>query len=347
MKILKTALVGLGRIGWGTHIPKILEKPDRFQLTAVVDLSQERLAEAREKYGVNGYTDISAMIAAEHPDLVVIASPTHLHREHACAAMEAGCDVFLDKPMAESYESACAIAQCARKTGRKLMIFQPVRAQAATNQVMELIRTGKIGDLKSIRFTRMGYSRRSDWQSFRKFGGGMLTNYGAHHIDQMLYMTGEKIRKLYCTTDVVATVGDADDVARIFMQTEGGIKLDIDINQAAALVDTEWSVYGQYGAIRSERGENGRPCFRMRYFDPKTVPAPEASESLAAAGRKYNHDVALPWQEEVIAMDEAYAIDYYGKVYEYFGQDKAPFVPVEQTLYLMDLIRRCHEAAEG
>ena len=81
MKILKTAVIGLGRIGWGTHIPKILAKPDRFALTAVVDLSQERLAEAKEKYGVNGYTDIPSMVEAEHPDLVVIASPTHLHQD--------------------------------------------------------------------------------------------------------------------------------------------------------------------------------------------------------------------------------------------------------------------------
>ena len=347
MKKLTIALVGLGRIGWGTHLPKIAQHAEQYTLVGVVDLAQDRLAEAKAQYGVNGYTDIAAMIAAEHPDLVVIASPTHMHREHACTCMELGCDVFLDKPMAESYESACAIARCSQETGRKLMIFQPVRAQAATNQLMELIANRKIGDLKSIRFTRMGYNRRSDWQSFKKFGGGMLTNYGAHHIDQMLYMTGQKIRRLYCATDVVATVGDADDVARIMMQTEGGIRLDIDINQAAALVDTEWYIYGQYGAIRSEKSAEGKVQFRVRYYDPKAVPELEASESLAAADRKYNHDVALPWQEEIIPLDSSYAIDFYNKVYEYFGEDKAPFVPVEQTLYLMDLIRRCHEDAES
>lgn len=347
MKLLKTAVVGLGRIGWGTHIPKILNHPDEFSLVGVVDVSSERLAEAKEKYGVNGYTDIPALVAVEKPDLLVIASPTHLHQAHACAAMEAGCDVFLDKPMAESYASACAIAQCAKDTGRKLMIFQPVRAHADTNQLMDLIASGKIGPLKSIRFTRMGYSRRSDWQTFKKYGGGMLTNYGAHHIDQLVYMTGEKISKLFCTTDVVATMGDADDVARIFMQTESGVKLDVDINQAAALVDTEWTIYGQCGAIRSQKSEDGKPQFRMRYYDPKSVPAPEVSESLAAAGRKYNHDVALPWVEEVIDLDNSYAIDFYQKVYEYFGEDKAPFVPVEQTLYLMELIHRCHEIADS
>ena len=57
--------------------------------------------------------------------------------------------------------------------------------------------------------------------------------------------------------------------------------------------------------------------------------------------------MALPWTEELIPLDNNYAIDYYDKVYEYFGEDKAPFVPVEETLYLMDLIHRCHEAAEN
>ena len=82
MKILKTAVVGLGRIGWNLHIPKITQHPEQFSLVGVVDLSQERLAEAKEKYGVNGYTDIPSLVAAEKPDLVVIASPTHLHRDH-------------------------------------------------------------------------------------------------------------------------------------------------------------------------------------------------------------------------------------------------------------------------
>ena len=58
MKKIRAAVVGLGRIGWGTHIPNILKKPDCFQLAAVVDLSEERLAEAKEKYGVPGYRDV-------------------------------------------------------------------------------------------------------------------------------------------------------------------------------------------------------------------------------------------------------------------------------------------------
>ena len=347
MKLLKTAVVGLGRIGWHTHIPKIKERPEQFDLVAVVDVSQERLAEAKEKYGVNGYRDIPAMVAAEHPDLVVIASPTHLHREHACAALTLGCDVFLDKPMAANYEEALQIVQCARDNGRKLMVYQPRRTDAAPNQLMHLIASGKIGKLKSIRRNYGAYIRRADWQAFTKFGGGMLNNYGAHQIDAALYMTGGKVARLFCDKHTVASAGDADDVVKIYFRMENGVTVDIDINQAAAVSPTEWVINGTCGGIISQVGDDGSQQFRMRYFDPEAGPPITASDTRAAANRSYNHDVRLPWVEEIYPVDPGFAIDFYGKVYAYYGEDKAPFVPIEQTLYVMELIHRCHRAADG
>lgn len=346
MRILKTAVVGLGRIGWHLHIPKITERPEKFSLVGVVDLSQERLAEAKEKYGVNGYTDITAMIEAERPDLVVIASPTHLHRDHACTALKLGCDVFLDKPMASSYEQALEIAQCAKENDRKLMVYQPRRADAAPNQLKALIASGKIGQLKSIRRSYGAYIRRADWQAFKKYGGGMLNNYGAHQIDAALYMTEEKVKRVFCDKNVVASAGDADDVVKIFFRMESGVTVDIDINQAAGVSAAEWIVNGSCGGIITQKGPDGKAQFRLRYFDPKAVPAITASDTLAAANRSYNNDVPLPWTEEILPIDPAYAIDFYGKVYEYFAENKPPYVPVEQTLYVMELIDRCHKDAE-
>lgn len=340
MKILKTAVVGLGRIGWHTHIPQIVQRSDRYTLIAVVDVAQERLAEAKNVYGVNGYTNISDMIRTEKPNLVVIASPTHLHCEHACTAMRLGCDVFLDKPMAVDYESACMIAKCAEETGQKLMIYQPHRATAVVNQLNSLINSGKIGKLCSIHVNRNGYVRRSDWQAFRKFGGGMLNNYGAHYIDALIYMAKDKVYRLYCSTDIVASAGDADDVVKIVFRTEHGITLDIDINQAAALSGPDWVIYGQHGSIISEEGQ-----FRVRWYDPHAVPQVQASDTLAAANRSYNNDIPLPWVEEVLPIDKKYAIPFYDKVYEYFGAGKEPYVPIEETLYVMQLIAQCHEDA--
>lgn len=346
MKILKTAVVGLGRAGWSNHVRRILARPDRFSLVAVVDVSQERLAEAKEKHGIAGYTDVAAMIREVRPDLVVVASPTHLHKDHACTAMELGCDVFLDKPMAPDYETACQIAQCARRTGRKLMIYQPHRMKAEPNQLKAILASGKLGKLYALHRNECSYNRRADWQAFRKFGGGMLNNYGAHYIDVALYVLNEKVNRLCCFTDTIASAGDADDVVKAIFRTESGVMLDVDIKQAGALCGPEWMLYGSTGAIISEVSPSGTPQFRLRWYDGSAVPPITASENLAAANRTYNHDVPLPWVEEVIEVDPSYAIDCYETVYDHYALDQPPFVPLEETLYVMDLIRRCHESAE-
>jgi len=346
VKTLKTAVVGLGRIGWQFHIPSIIGHEQQFSLAAVVDVSQERLAEAQETYCVSGYTDIAEMIRAEKPDLVVIASPTHLHREHACAAMKMGVDVFLDKPMAQDYESAMEIARCARETGRKLMVYQPHRATPVVNQLRRIIESGKLGRLVALQLAAHQYTRRADWQAFRKYGGGMLNNYGAHYIDVLLHLSRDRVKRLFCVKDAVATLGDADDVARVMFQTERGITLDLDINQAAAVAKPTWAVYGQYGAVMSQTDEQGKTRLCLRWYDPEKLPKLEASEALAAKNRQYSSDVPIPWVTEEIAVDAADAVDFYGKVYEYYAEGKAPYVPIEETLYVMDLIRQCHENAE-
>lgn len=344
MKRLRTAVVGLGRIGWNKHIPEIRAHSTQFELVAVVDTSIERLEEARNKYAIEGYTGLKEMIDAVHPDVVVIASPNHLHEEHACTAMAMGCDVFLEKPMAHTYESAKAIADCAEKTGRKLMVFQPRRASATTNQLKDIIDSGKIGKLSSIQVTRCGYVRRADWQAYRKFGGGMINNYGPHYIDGLLYMIRERIQRIFCTASVVASAGDAEDVVKILLESESGIVMDIDINQAAAISHPEWLICGQYGAIISvDEGSNQQFC--IRYYDPNAIPAITASDDLAAKNRSYNNDVPIPWVEEVIPLDNSYEISFYDKLYEYVALDQPSYVPVEESLYVMELIRECRKNA--
>jgi len=346
MKVLKTAVVGLGRIGWRYHIPEIAKRPEQFQLVAVVDVVQERLEEAMQTYGANGYTDLGTMIEAEKPDLVVIASPTHLHEVHACTAMKMGCDVFLDKPMATDYDAARRIAECSADTGRKLMIYQPHRANPEANMLKHIIASGKLGKLCTLHVGRYGYSRRADWQAFKKFGGGMLNNYGAHYLDYMVYVTGEKIERLHCLTDSVASAGDAEDVVKVLGRTESGIQLELDINQVAALPGIPLAAYGSCGAAVLKTNQEGNKEFHLRYYDENAVPQQVASEELAAANRSYTHDVPLPWVEEKLPLSNDYGITFYENVYDFYALDKKPFVPVEQTLYVMDAIRRCREDAE-
>jgi predicted dehydrogenase len=107
LKQLRTVVVGLGRIGWQFHLPQIA-RHDGFDLAAVVDPLDERRQEADAEYRVPGYTDLQSCVEDMAVDLVVLASPTPMHAEHAETAFAAGSDVFCDKPMAPDLAAACS-----------------------------------------------------------------------------------------------------------------------------------------------------------------------------------------------------------------------------------------------
>lgn len=328
MNQLKTVLVGLGRIGFSFHLPQLLAHPG-FDLVGVVDVDPSRLAEC----DVPGYTDLKACLDAVSPDLVVIASPTHLHLSQTLLCLNAGADVFLDKPMTASAEEANLIRAHAAASGRKVMVYQPHRVTDEFNTVKAILESGKLGRIYEIARSVHGYARRADWQAFRKFGGGMLQNYGAHYIDQLLALTGATVTDSFCFTDAAATLGDADDVVECMLKTNLGTLLRVSISQAAAYSVSPWVIFGTHGAAHFNVSDR---TFRLRYFDPSLLPEAHASESLAAKDRSYSLNEVIPWQEETLSLLDA--SDYYDHCYSYFHDDAAPFVSLDESVSLMELI---------
>lgn len=340
MKKLRTAVVGLGRIGWGYHIPNII-KHEGFELVAVTDPMTERLEEAKENFSVKGYTDFNKLLEEENLDLIVIASPTPFHLTQSVAAMEQGIDVFLEKPMAQSLEEARLIMECIEKTGRKLMVYQPHRVTSETQAVASILERGLIGQLYMIKMARSLYVRRNDWQSQKKYGGGMLNNYGAHSVDQLLYLTSSKARKISCSMRKIASLGDADDVVKAVIETENDVILDLDINMAAAIQLSRWSIMGSRGTAIQEKKDDGKVVFKIRYYNEQEAPNLELKDQLAAQGRSYSNFDKIQWHEEEIDISDFEPIDFYDKCYEYYALDGEPFVPVEQTLEVMRVLNEC------
>ncbi|HML46042.1 MAG TPA: Gfo/Idh/MocA family oxidoreductase [Clostridia bacterium] len=345
MKTLRTAVAGLGRIGWEFHLPSVAAHAG-FDLVAVCDALPERLDEACTRYPAAGYADFDEMLERERPDLVVIATPTHLHVQHAVAAMERGCDVFLDKPIGRDLAEADRILDARKRTGQKLMLFQPRRADAEIQVLREILQSGLIGDVYMIKMARVGFVFRSDWQAFAKFGGGMLNNYGAHMIDTALYLAGSTARRTDAHLYTIASAGDAEDVVKILIETENRITLDIDINMACALELPRAMAFGSCGTIALMDGAHGQYC-HARYFDPKRQQKAVASEAPAAAGRKYVTAQPAEWQEQNFPICAEKGIDYYEKCYDYFALDAAPFVPLAETREVMRVVDACKKASES
>lgn len=340
MNIIRTAVIGLGRIGWQFHVPNVT-RHEGFELTAVVDPLDERLNEAKSRFGVKGYKDHISLLTSERLDLVVIASPTKFHKEHALAAFEHGCHVFCDKPMAPNLVDADSMIEASKKHKRKFMIYQPHRVGADIVALQEIMNQKILGQIYMIKRSNSGYNRRNDWQAFCKNGGGMLNNYGAHYIDQSLYLSGSKANRVSCSLRVIASLGDADDVVKAVIETENGIILDIDINQAAAQPLPPWQVLGKYGSAVFDQ-----KAWHVKFFQPEELEDVDIQEGLAAEARRYGSGESIPWQEKTFHLSDFKPIDFYQKCYEYFALDEKPFVSIEETREVMRVLDACRKSAE-
>jgi predicted dehydrogenase len=340
MKILKTVVVGLGRIGWRFHLPEVLSH-DGFEAVGVVDPLPERRDEALKEHGVRGFADLDACLESTDVDLVVVASPTPFHKPQAIAAMRAGCDVFCDKPMAPSLEDADAMIDAARESGRKLMIYQPARARGDVAELKKILSQDIIGRVYMIKNRRTAYTRRNDWQSLRRNGGGMLSNYGAHQIDACLHVAASPARRITCHLYTIASVGDADDVVKALIETESGVLLDIDINMASAqpMLPT-WQVLGTRGSLTFDEG-----VWRARYYRDVDLAPLAMQEGLSAEQRRYGSGEEIPWKDGEFPVPEAEPVDHYARCYDFYAADAAPLVPLAESRELMRVLDACRRSA--
>lgn len=328
-KVLKTALIGAGGIGRGFHLRNIVSN-DGYKLAAIVDTNKAMLSELGEKHNVPTYTDMTKMLTEVKPELCVIATPTYLHVPQAIKCMEVGCDVFLEKPMGMNLLEAQKLSSRRYELGRKLMIYQPHRTRIETLAAEKIIADGKLGEIFMIKRSVTDFFLRDHWQGYKKNGGGNLANHGSHYIDQLLHLSGGCAVKAGCVLKHVITTGDADDVAKAVIVTDNNITLDLDINFVSAYDFNGLTIFGENGTADLIRNEQGKFVYRIRYYDPK------------------EHDgdnKKFPFKEEVFNAYELSPIDFYEKCYEFYALDRPQFVPVEETLKVMEAIDICRAAS--
>jgi predicted dehydrogenase len=332
-KRLRIGVVGLGRIGW-QHCINLHPHAD-FELAAVADREESRRQEAVGLFGCAAFESCDAMLSQAGLDAVVIASPTHLHKEMALAAFASGAHVFLEKPMAVTLKDAQAIARAAKRARRVLTVYQPHRAEAYFQELLQIIASKKLGEVYHVRRGMFNFVRRDDWQSLRKFGGGMLYNYGAHVMDQLFALTGSKLKRHFCDLRQVASLGDTEDVVKIVYETKNGVIGEADINQASVSTPYAMEVYGTLGTafLKGDR-------WQLRSFSPKSLARKELNTALAAADRKYPRDSIEVMEEEVV-IDKRKTVDVYADLAGAIRKNRAPFVKPEETLALMRFLEDC------
>src|SRR5690606_33543400 len=122
----RTALVGSG--WWGMNILREAIRAGESQVVALCDVDRGQLAPAAEEVerltgeAPRRYGDYRELLAAERPELVVVATPDHWHPLITIAACEAGADVYVEKPVGHTVDEGRAMVEAARRHERVVQV---------------------------------------------------------------------------------------------------------------------------------------------------------------------------------------------------------------------------------
>jgi len=144
----RAIVVGAGGIA-GAWFPPL--KKEKVNVVAVVDLDVERARRRIQEFGVDAQasTDLKAMAAKHRPDFVVDLTVPEAHCSVTCAALEAGCHVIGEKPMASSMREARKMVAASERTGKLYMVSQSRRWDAKHDRVRRTV-AGRLGTLTTI-----------------------------------------------------------------------------------------------------------------------------------------------------------------------------------------------------
>jgi len=141
----KFGIIGTGIMGKAGG--RILELVDGVKVTALADLSEANLQEAATEFNVSAtYTNYKDMLEKEELDAVYIATPDQYHKDACIDAMQAGCNVLVEKPMTTKQEEAEEIYKAVQETGKKFQVNFNHRWLAPYHKIKTMINEGQLGE---------------------------------------------------------------------------------------------------------------------------------------------------------------------------------------------------------
>ncbi|WP_189019704.1 Gfo/Idh/MocA family protein [Paenibacillus marchantiophytorum] len=275
MNKLKIGVIGAGSIS-DMHFESYSKQADA-QLVAVCDLNRTRAEEKAAKYGIAQiYTDYHELLANPEIDAVSICTWNNTHAEISIAALRAGKNVLVEKPLCKTVEEANRIQEAVRESGKTLQVGFVRRYDANAQLVKQFIDNGTLGELyyaKASCLRRLGNP--GGWfADVERSGGGPLIDIGVHVIDLCWYLMGRpkpisvsgntynklgnrpNIRNLsfYQAADYDAAHNTVEDMANALIRFENGASLLVDVSFTLHAQKDEIAVklYGDKGGVEVE-----------------------------------------------------------------------------------------------
>jgi predicted dehydrogenase len=218
----------IGFIGTGGRARQLMDQvPAGGRIVAIADCYQQRLAETldQKKAKWTAYQDYREMLDKERLDAVVVATPDHGRTLPCIRAMQAGLDVYAEKPLTAYVREGRTLVEAARKLSRVFQVGSQQRTMEINEFCCRFVREGRLGKLNKVLGVNYPGPRPYEslaeepvpagddwntwcgptplrpfnpqlqfaWMQWRDYSGGEMTNWGAHGVDQIQWALGKSL----------------------------------------------------------------------------------------------------------------------------------------------------------
>lgn len=290
----RIGLIGCGGIVQKTHLPCLLRLKDAAEIVAVADpLAARRAAVAGAAHlgPAACFADFPALLGAMTLDLVLIATPHHLHVPAATAAARRGVAIICEKPMATCLAEARALAGVLAETRVPFSVVHNFLYSPGNRQAQALLLNGdastekrRFGRAQSL-FAKEEPLDPRDWRNQAQTGGGALNDTCYHELYQVEALVGSPITRVQARLHTVHHAISADDLVLLTLDHADG---------TLSSVTTAWAIPGFEGTycevhtdrrtIRVEGRGRGLRVYDRAARHWQELPLPAGDEPGVASG---------------------------------------------------------------
>jgi predicted dehydrogenase len=241
--VLRAAVIGLGMMG--ANHARVLNELSGVDLVGVADTAPEAVRRATSGFTARGYADAAALLAAERPDLVVVAVPTSLHLPATLEALDAGAHVLVEKPIAADRTEAEQMIAAAERAGRILTVGHIERFNPAIRELSRRLNDGELGRVFQVRASRLGPF------PARVRDVGVVVDLAPHDLDVMRYLLQSEPVRMYAETEQRIHTDHEDLFTGLIKFESGAIGL-LEINWLTPTKVRKLTVTGERGMYEAD-----------------------------------------------------------------------------------------------
>jgi phthalate 4,5-cis-dihydrodiol dehydrogenase len=234
---LRFGLIGVG-VGARQLLPA-LTSAVHSRLVAAADLRVDALERLACDFGVAAYGSVDDLVRDPDVEAVWVATPNHLHAEHAIAALEAGKHVIVSKPMAITLAECSAMVSAARGNGVLLLAGHTQSMAPSIRKMAAIVRSGELGKLGMLHtwhFTDWMYRPRLPDELDVARGGGPVFRQASHQVDIVRSIAASPVRSVRAGVVQLDAARGAPGAYTVFLEFVSGVPATI-----------VYSGYGHFG----------------------------------------------------------------------------------------------------